>query len=46
MRLESVESDSTGAFFDTKIRSIASWEHIEPENTVYIAMAYFDYQHL
>ena len=36
--LESLESALKSASFDTKITSIADWEHVEPENTI-IAMA-------
>ena len=35
MILESLESDSKRVFYDTKISSIACWEHIEPESTIY-----------
>ena len=35
MILESLESDSKRVFCDTKISSIACWEHIEPESTIH-----------
>ena len=35
MILESLESDSKRVFCDTKISSIACWEHIEPEITIH-----------
>ena len=35
MILESLESDSKCVFCDTKISSIACWEHIEPESTIH-----------
>ena len=39
MGLESLESALKSTSFDTKTTSIADWEHVEPENTIYIAMA-------
>ena len=45
LRFESLESDSTGAIFDAKISSIASWEHVQPENTIH-CNGYFDNEHL
>ena len=45
MILESLESDSKRIFCDTKISSIACWEHID-QKAQYIAMAYIDNQHL
>ena len=35
MGLESFESALKSASFDTKITSIADWEHVEPENTIH-----------
>ena len=35
MILELLESDSKRIFCDTKISSIACWEHIEPESTIH-----------
>ena len=37
MGLESLESALKSASFDTKITSIASWEHIKPESTIHVA---------
>ena len=35
MGLVSLESALKSASFDTKITSIADWEHVEPENTIH-----------
>ena len=35
MGLESLESALKSTSFDTKITSIANWEHVEPENTIH-----------